>query len=209
MFPYSARSVQGQNSKFVHRIHRDAQRVTAVDAIDIGSAVQQVVVRFRPLSVDRERLPGARNAACANQPVRHRRHTWLKKTELRNVTAIQRKIRRLCAGDNRTDRLTRIDHRRLRGDIHTGVAARNFEDHRISDRLTDIDTEPGHRERRETLRVDRQRVFAYREIGETERSIVGGLSRTGQTGLRIFCADRGIGDDRLGRIGNLTLRGCR
>ena len=41
--------VQGENAELADGVHRHAQRVSAIHAVHVGGAIEQIVIRFRPL----------------------------------------------------------------------------------------------------------------------------------------------------------------
>ena len=94
----------GQNPELGDGVDRRLKNESSVHGVDIVGAVDQEIVRFRPLAVDCVSLALARGAAGLEQSGSQGHDAGLKQSQLREVAAIQRQVKNLAL------------HRRLRPD---------------------------------------------------------------------------------------------
>ncbi len=114
-------SVQRENAELIHRVHGHAQSVSAIHAVHVAGAIEQIVVRFRPLPVDRVGLAAARDAARLGQAGSHGCDSGLQQAELRQVASVQGKIDRLLFGNHVAESLAGVHGYGLAGDADLGV----------------------------------------------------------------------------------------
>ena len=157
------RCIRSQDPEFGNGVDGRANREAAIDAVHIRRTIQDVVVRFRPLAIDRIGLPTAQQAARFGKPRGHRCDSGLQQTELREVAAIERQIRRLLRSDHVADRRVQIGASAAGRHVHLAPAAG---DHQIGGEAhgaVDVNVNAGHGERCEAFGGDPQLVVPDRQ----------------------------------------------
>ena len=200
------RCIRGQNPEFGNGIDRRANREATIHAVHIRRSIQNVAVGFRPLAVDRVGLPTAQQAARFGKPRCHRCDSGLQQTELREVAAIERQIRRLLRSDHVADRRVQIGASAAGRHVHLAPAAG---DHQIGGEAhgaVDVNVNAGHSERREAHGGDPQFVVPDRQGREVKRSVLSGLLRRRETRLGVLRRDDGMYHDSIRRIEHLAFQ---
>src|SRR4051812_48256916 len=88
--PVFGRGGMSQDSKLLDGVDRGADSEAAVHAIHIPCAIQQVIVRFGSLAIDRKGLTRLDRSTSRCESAGKWRHACLKQSELGEVAAIQR-----------------------------------------------------------------------------------------------------------------------
>ena len=176
--PYSAGafSVRMRNSLTASTGMRKANPPFTLSTFD--DAIQQIIIRFRPLAIDRVGLARARDAARFGQAGSHGSHSGLKQAELRQVATVQWQIDGLGRGNDISDRLTRVDKNLLPGYLDFRVRPGKLQRNGQVDDLTDIDPNKRQGQFRKAVCLYGNRVLTNREVRKMERSIVRGTNRS-------------------------------
>ena len=108
----------GQDAELRDRVGRRTKRVARVEAIDIAHAIDEKVVRLRPLPVHFIVLAGAAEATHHHEACRSRPHAGLQDAQLREVASAERQGANLAIADDRALRdLIRLQASGLRGNL--------------------------------------------------------------------------------------------
>ena len=178
-----------QNAELGNRFDRQLQRVTAIHAVDVLRAVDQIHVLLGPHAIDGIRLALTETAAGRGDAERQRGDTRLQQAELCEVAAVQWQIDELAASHDTAERIARRVHeRRLPRDLHRFGNRRQVQLDVQPNALTDADVDRLADHRRETRGLHREPVSAN---GKREHPI-----EAVSSGLGFFRESRfEIGDD--------------
>ena len=107
-----------EDAELGDRFDRQLQRITAIHAVLVLRAVDQVHVLLGPHAVDGVRLALTQAAARGGDAGGERRDAGLQQPELREVAAVERQIDELAPGDDAAERVAgRVDELRAARDL--------------------------------------------------------------------------------------------